>query len=189
MNDLDPYRVLSVPPGADTDTVRRAWRAAARRWHPDSGTDPDTDQFMAAKQAYEQLRSAAPTPPRRNLPRRPGTGNLPDHDPFRYQPGRCAPGLTLTVNVSLSRSEAAAGGQMRLPLTYPLTCTSCAGVPTAPVCPLCNGTGQVPHRAAVTVTWEAGTFDGQRWRVPRAGGPGHGGGPPGDLQVHAHVGR
>lgn len=47
------YEVLGVPRGADAQRIRRAWRAAARRTHPDAGGD--ARDFRAVTRAWEQL--------------------------------------------------------------------------------------------------------------------------------------
>ena len=57
MND-DPWAVLDLEPGASQEEVRRAWRAAAARCHPDRGGDPE--EFRVAKAAYEFLSQVAP---------------------------------------------------------------------------------------------------------------------------------
>jgi curved DNA-binding protein CbpA len=49
----DPYAVLGVAPGADPDTVRRAFRRCARHTHPDAGGDAQA--FARVHRAYEML--------------------------------------------------------------------------------------------------------------------------------------
>jgi curved DNA-binding protein CbpA len=44
---LDPYTVLQVSPGVDPEVIRAAYRALARRWHPDHSTDAAADTRMA----------------------------------------------------------------------------------------------------------------------------------------------
>ena len=53
----DPWAVLGLEPGASQEEVRRAWRAAAARCHPDRGGDPE--EFRVAKAAYEFLSQVA----------------------------------------------------------------------------------------------------------------------------------
>jgi molecular chaperone DnaJ len=50
------YMVLGVERGADLSQIKRAYRSAIKRYHPDRfGTDTDPDKFMAAQEAYEVL--------------------------------------------------------------------------------------------------------------------------------------
>ncbi len=55
---MDPYETLGVAPGAPSRDVRRAFRAAALRWHPDR-PGGDAAKFRAARQAYEMLSDSA----------------------------------------------------------------------------------------------------------------------------------
>lgn len=48
------YAVLGVEPDADTATIRRAYRALARRHHPDFGGD--TQQMVVINDAWHVLR-------------------------------------------------------------------------------------------------------------------------------------
>ena len=54
----DPYAVLGVPRDADAETVKRAYRAAALRDHPDRNPgDPAAEErFKSASEAYATLR-------------------------------------------------------------------------------------------------------------------------------------
>ncbi len=68
-------------------------------------------------------------------------------------------------------------------------CPNCAGrgtIITDP-CPTCHGRGVERRPRQVKVRIPAGVNDGQRIRLKGRGGPGHNGGPPGDLYVVAHV--
>ena len=53
----DYWHVLGLDPGADTSTLKRAFRAQARRWHPDlNGNDPKAEeQFKLVNEAYAVL--------------------------------------------------------------------------------------------------------------------------------------
>jgi hypothetical protein len=58
---MDPWAVLGVKPETSPASVRRAWRAAARRHHPDRGGDPGA--FKGARAAWEILSSGSLTTP------------------------------------------------------------------------------------------------------------------------------
>ena len=55
----DYYEVLGVPRDADPDTIRRAYRTLARKYHPDLNSDDDAeDRFKELGEAYEVLSDA-----------------------------------------------------------------------------------------------------------------------------------
>jgi curved DNA-binding protein len=52
----DPYRTLGVERTADTDTIRKKYRALAKQYHPDLNKDPKaTDRFKEINAAHEIL--------------------------------------------------------------------------------------------------------------------------------------
>jgi curved DNA-binding protein CbpA len=52
---MNYYVVLGVPPDADADTIRSAFRVLARRYHPDAGEGSSADRFRQILTAYETL--------------------------------------------------------------------------------------------------------------------------------------
>lgn len=79
---VDHWAVLGLQPGADGDALKRAFRAQARRWHPDlNGNDPVAEErFKQVNEAYAVLSD----PARRRAwevgePERPGAA---EQDPF-----------------------------------------------------------------------------------------------------------
>src|SRR3984885_10761240 len=55
----DYYEVLGVPRDADHDTIRRAYRKLARKYHPDLNSDSDAEEsFKELGEAYEVLSEA-----------------------------------------------------------------------------------------------------------------------------------
>ena len=52
---MNYYVVLGIAEDADDDTVRRAFRALARRYHPDTGDGSSIVEFQRAREAYETL--------------------------------------------------------------------------------------------------------------------------------------
>lgn len=59
-SERDAYEILQVDVSAETGVVRTAYRALARRYHPD-GSEPDVRRMAEINQAYDRLR----TPERR----------------------------------------------------------------------------------------------------------------------------
>jgi curved DNA-binding protein CbpA len=61
VEQFDPYVVLQVTPDADDSVIAAAYRALARRFHPDLAGDASTAPMRAINAAWELLR----TPERR----------------------------------------------------------------------------------------------------------------------------
>jgi curved DNA-binding protein CbpA len=55
---MNYYVVLGVPQDADPDTIRSAFRALARRYHPDAGEGSSAERFRQILTAYETLNDA-----------------------------------------------------------------------------------------------------------------------------------
>lgn len=49
------YTVLGIPRDADEEMIRSAYRALARRYHPDRGSGSSTEKFRRVNKAYETL--------------------------------------------------------------------------------------------------------------------------------------
>ena len=77
----DYWAVLGLEPGADSQTLKRAFRAQARRWHPDlNGSDPVAEErFKLVNEAYAVL-----SDPKRRTAWEAGEGpeGAPPGDPF-----------------------------------------------------------------------------------------------------------
>lgn len=53
---MDHYNTLGVSSGASPEEIKRAWRAAQQKWHPDRCKDADAqERFAAASSAYDVL--------------------------------------------------------------------------------------------------------------------------------------
>jgi len=52
---MDYYVVLGTAEDADDETIRSAFRALARRFHPDVGAGSSPVEFQRAREAYETL--------------------------------------------------------------------------------------------------------------------------------------
>lgn len=56
--ERDAYRILGVARDADDETIASAFRALARRFHPDIAGDDATRQMMVINRAYDVIRAA-----------------------------------------------------------------------------------------------------------------------------------
>jgi Ca-activated chloride channel family protein len=57
--DKDYYNILDVAPTASVEEIREAYRALARRYHPDTTKDPQSSKkFQEIQEAYETLSNA-----------------------------------------------------------------------------------------------------------------------------------
>jgi len=52
---MDYYVVLGIAEDADDETIRSAFRALARQYHPDVGAGSSSVEFQRAREAYETL--------------------------------------------------------------------------------------------------------------------------------------
>ena len=51
----DYYAVLGISRGSDPAAIQSAFRALARRYHPDAGTGSSSGKFREALEAYQTL--------------------------------------------------------------------------------------------------------------------------------------
>ncbi len=132
MKEFDPYKILGLSPEADLDEIRRAFRAKARRYHPDVGGK--VDLFLTLKQSYDELCRRYTTCNRLRIVKKiPKTGNY------------------FLSFLELSVQELALGATVvaRVP-DKPITCPRCKGKGVDPlgrseVCPICEGQGIISN--------------------------------------------
>lgn len=143
----DWYVILGVDPSASDAEIGRAFRALARRFHPDVGPDPSDTAFSEVARAWEVLgdpsrradydrtRSGAPTggiriPVRRWAADPNGSASVDASQPPGPQPEE------VEVSVSLAESITGTVADLRLP--------------AASVCAACSGTGRVSGGACAS---------------------------------------
>ena len=59
---MDYYVVLGIAEDADEEMIRSAFRALARRYHPDVGAGSSPVEFQRAREAYETGNCEPPVP-------------------------------------------------------------------------------------------------------------------------------
>jgi len=133
----DWYEILGVDSSASDAEIGRAFRALARRFHPDAGSEASGHRFSDVARAYEVLghpnrradydryRSGVPrggvTIPVRRWA---GTAEGPAVDPSSG-PGTWAEDFEVDLSVSLVESVTGTTARVRLP--QPAVCGDCAG--------------------------------------------------------------
>ena len=79
------HKILGVKANADIDEIKRAFRRAAKRLHPDvaGGNAASTEQFLDLKKAYEALLERRKTAAELRHPPGKGTRTKPRPEPPR----------------------------------------------------------------------------------------------------------
>jgi molecular chaperone DnaJ len=165
---MDYYELLGVTRNATDDEIKRAYRALARQYHPDSNPDPEAEaKFKDINVAYETLKD----PERRRRydlfgedGARATGSNGPGGDAFGFgdifdaffggdpfgnrgqaSPPR-APDAEAVVHLQLG--DAAFGTTATVEIRLPVACERCSGSGCEPGthparCDVCNGAGEV----------------------------------------------
>ncbi|RIK68560.1 MAG: molecular chaperone DnaJ [Planctomycetota bacterium] len=165
----DYYEVLGVSRDASPEDIKRAYRQAAMKYHPDRGGGPDNEAlFKEAAEAYEVLSDTE----KRNRYDRYGHSGLNGagvHDFSHMRPddifsifgdifgdifggggrgGRDARGIDLQTELYISLVDAARDTEKQIEFTRNDYCDHCAGKGAEPgtkvtACSTCGGYGQV----------------------------------------------
>jgi curved DNA-binding protein len=181
----DPYTVLGVPRDADADTIKKAYKKLARKYHPDLNKDPGADeQFKEVNAAFDILKD--PEARRRfdtfGSADGPGPSSQQGHGFSGFGDGFGANGgvdiddlLSSMFGAGASRRGGRRGSDYKASLRLdPMT--SFTGGETSVTVTLPGGSEQV-----LRVRIPAGVTHGGTLRLRGRGGPGRGDGPAGDL--------
>jgi len=208
MKYKDYYKILGVERTANEEQIKKAYRKLARKYHPDVSKEKDAEEkFKEVAEAYEVLKDAEkrkaydtmgsyqpgqdfrPPPDWAQQFHSGGFQDAEDIDLFDLLSGLGRGGFRqggagrgggtfrmrgqdYEVTAHLGVEDAARGTELEIPL--PITEMS--------------EDGQLRRTSkTVKVRIPKGATDGHRLRVPGKGGPGHGGGPDGDLYVNIQL--
>lgn len=173
----DYYQVLGVPRDADTKAIKDAFRRLARRYHPDTSTEPDAeDRFKEIAEAYGVLSD----PARRRDYDASGFAGLAGASPedlwggidFADVFGAAAPGFgdlfgrlfghaaagpprgrDIQVEAAVPLRQVLKGGKQTVTIPRTGPCRACSGSGARPgtvprPCPACTGTGQLASQSS-----------------------------------------
>lgn len=179
--ELDWYDILGVDPAASDAEVGRAFRALARRYHPDSGPDPSHTRFSDIARAWEVLGDPSSRADYDRRRRGASAGGI--HIPVRRwttsprQGPAVDPSLTDNddepdqpdVEVSVSFSEAIRGTVAKVALPRAVICADCSGtgrVSSGP-CTTCGGQGRHQRQSgSITINHVCSECGGSGARPP-----------------------
>jgi curved DNA-binding protein len=210
MEYRDYYAILGVPREASAEDIKRAYRKLARKYHPDVSKEPMSEaRFKELGEAYEVLKD----PAKRAAYDRLGTGWRPGQDfrpPPDWDTGFDFGGgggggftdfsdffealFGQAAGSGRSRPGAgrrargpfrARGGDHRARVLIDLEDAYRGAVRTLALqAPETDARGRTTaHERKLEVTIPRGVHAGQELRLAGQGGPGPGGGPPGDLYL------
>jgi curved DNA-binding protein len=205
MEFKDYYATLGVDRSAGQDEIKRAYRKLARKYHPDVSKEPDAEErFKAVSEAYEALNDPEKRTAYDEIGRRHergqefspppgwnsgfefsdadvGADDAMDHSDFfealfgRHARGARgaratvhAPGGDHHAKVAIDLEDAYRGARRTITLRMPVV----------------GAQGQMTlQERHLDVNIPKGVREGQHLRLAGQGGPGHGGGPAGDLYL------
>ncbi len=143
----DYYEVLGLQRDADGETIKRAFHALARDWHPDVADDPDAEvRFRELAEAYGVLskREARLLYDRYGYR---GRGNQGfDEAIWEARPPAAARGENVHVGIELRHFEAVEGARRLVLYEAAVRCKACMGRGSVglpdPECEYCGGSGR-----------------------------------------------
>lgn len=161
----DPYEILEVSRDADQETIKRAYRKLALRYHPDRNPGDHTaeESFKDITKAYEILSDPRK---RESFDRTGSPDGMPDmsdffggfgmddalrafQDIFGFsRPRRSSQGGDITIDVDLDLKEVVSGSKREITLKRMEHCRACGGSGADPSegsepCVRCGGQGRI----------------------------------------------
>jgi molecular chaperone DnaJ len=195
------YKVLGVNQRAGPEKIKRAYRRAAKLFHPDV-SPRNEERFKEVQEAYETLsdpnkkaiydreilEKRAPTPSPKRYNSRPSQSYPSDLfeeiDPFfekvedfwmggwsDFFGEREQSHTDLSVEITLTPSEARRGCEIRSTVPFWADCRRCLGTGYVAglICGFCRGRGKEKIEKEITITVPSGVKNGMRIRIPLRG--------------------
>jgi len=187
----DYYAALEVPRDADADTLKKAYRRLARKYHPDVSAEAGAEaRFKEVTEAYETLRDPEKRAAYDALgSRRPGEEfTAPGDWQQHFDAGTTFDDLDLADLLDALARGRAAGGRPRPRAGQDYDVQASLRLEDAHRGTTLELNLQRPEGPqTLQVTVPPGVVDGQKLRLRGKGGKGRNGGPDGDIYVHLHL--
>ncbi|NIA10888.1 MAG: DnaJ domain-containing protein [Nitrospiraceae bacterium] len=182
----DYYKILGISELASRETIKKAYRDAVKKLHPDSNQGVfDKKRFCDIQEAYEAIKDAMEQEQRDSS----DTTRLKSTQPFFWfespqgdlfrrmgswsevrgaQENLAADRKFHNVELILSREEARRGGKLTLHVPLKTPCEFCGGTGSSGffVCLFCGGTGETTLKVPVTFVIPPGVIRGAWLKVP-----------------------
>lgn len=154
----DYYKILGVDVGADQDTIKKAYREGAKKWHPDrnpSNKEESEEKFKDIAEAYSVLSDDSK---RRRYDSKDPAWDFGFPDAHRWNWVRVERGENVFRRIEIRLADAVKGYETTVPLPKASKCGGCGGAgrksgSTRP-CASCFGQGFVQLSAGLFVSRE-----------------------------------
>jgi len=169
------FSVLNLEPNASLHEIKKAFRALAKHYHPDSALvdKGDPEKFRQVHGAYQILMKKF------SAGSHPAAGTM-DNDAYRFE-GVYDRGLNLYYALKLSPAASVEGVTLTLPLKREEACPNClgSGYTFRPnlengslkrsLCPRCHATGVISHNEILNMDIEPAGLEPREIRLPGKG--------------------
>ncbi|MCL5017024.1 MAG: DnaJ domain-containing protein [Candidatus Parvarchaeota archaeon] len=153
----DPYKVLGVKPGASEEEIKKAFKALAKKYHPDlnPGNKAAEEKFKEINEAYRQLMNKGTSNQQSSQEGFGGFGGFEDifnfgnfsdiFKNFGFDFGFEERGADLTAELTLTVEELFTLKNKEIKVMRSVQCAKCSGTGASEreVCKVCGGTGRV----------------------------------------------
>ena len=160
--DKDYYQILGIVRTAAAADIDAAYRALARRFHPDLG--PSTPDSLARLKLINEAYGILSDRQKRSAYDR---QHRPLHADARVPPRECRGTHDLEVELPIAPEEALHGGPCDLTVTTWIACRDCSGrgrtVETP--CKGCNGHGKMRQQRSFSIELPRGLSTGEIVRI------------------------
>jgi len=192
MRKDEAYNLLDLNHGASEKDIKKAYRRAAARYHPDKHHDKDETEikeneskFKEIKLAYEVLAGKVQEPQQHQGF---GGGHSSFHDMFaeveRQRRQTIINGQDVEIQTAIDLSLAIAGGKTNITIPVFNICKTCdgrcvvldevsQGFSTHKYCHDCGGHGSISSKKSLNMNIPKDTKFGARFRMSGKGGPKH----------------
>lgn len=160
--EKDFYKILGVDKNADTETIKKAYKKLALKWHPDRFSNASEKEQKEAEEKFKEISEAHDvlSNPEKRQQYDNGGMNFDFEDIFSHFGGgfgsffggrqrsqRVNKGSNIKAYVFMTLKEAYSGAKKKINVTRNKPCVKCNGTGSAdgisPICPHCKGSGMI----------------------------------------------